>query len=93
MNFDPCNLPLKIRESIETPTPKVNSQSGSSLRSVGVHSLTLFYIPESMKYDSRTSLLAHTFVSLCLGREPKARVMIKLQNIKVVMFDHLMLRV
>jgi len=93
MSFDPCNLPLKIREFIETPTPKVNSQSGSSLGNVGVHSLTLFYILESIKYDSQASLLAHTFVRPCLGRKPKARVMIKLQHIKVVMFDHLMLKV
>jgi len=93
MSFDSCNLPLKIRKSIETPTPKMNSQSGNSLGSVGVHSLTLFYIPESMKYDSQASLLAHTFASPCLGREPKARVMIKLQHIKVVVFDHLMLKV
>jgi hypothetical protein len=28
-----------------------------------------------MKCDSRASLLAHTFASLCLGCEPKARVM------------------
>jgi len=27
-----------------------------------------------MKYDSHASLLARTFASLCLGREPKVRV-------------------
>jgi hypothetical protein len=27
-----------------------------------------------MKYDSRVSFLAHTYASLCFGREPKARV-------------------
>jgi hypothetical protein len=42
---------------------------------VRVHSLTLSYILGSMKCDSRASLLAHTFVSPCLGREPKVRVM------------------
>jgi hypothetical protein len=38
--------------------------------------LTLPYSqpPESMNCDSRASLLARTFVSLCLGCEPKARV-------------------
>jgi len=51
-----------------------NSQNGSSLGSVGVHSFTLFYILESMKCDSRASLLIHTFASLCLNREPKAKV-------------------
>ncbi len=28
MSFDPCNCPLKIRESIETPTPKVGAHLG-----------------------------------------------------------------
>ncbi len=51
-----------------------NSQSGSSLRSVGVHSLTLSYIPGSAKCDSWASFLARTFVSPCLGNKPKARV-------------------
>ncbi len=51
-----------------------NSQSGSSFGSVRVHSLTLFCISGSMKCHSWASLLARAFVSLCLGREPKARV-------------------
>ncbi len=51
-----------------------NSQSGSSLGSVRVHSFTLSYTPESMRRDSLASLLAH---NLCLGCEPKARVAIK----------------
>jgi hypothetical protein len=41
---------------------------------VVAHSLTLSHTPESMKCDSQPSHLAHTFVSLCLGHEPKARV-------------------
>jgi hypothetical protein len=45
--------------------------------SVWVHSLTLSYTPESMKYDSWASLLAHTSASFCLGREPRARVATK----------------
>jgi hypothetical protein len=28
MNFDLCNCPLKIRESIETQTPKVGAHLG-----------------------------------------------------------------
>ncbi len=51
-----------------------NSQNGSSLGSVRVHSPTLSYTLKSMKCDFRASLLAHTFASLCLGSEPKARV-------------------
>jgi len=51
-----------------------NSESGSSLASVGVHSLTFSYTPESMKCDSWASLLARPFASPCLGCEPKAKV-------------------
>ncbi len=52
------------------------SQSGSSLGSVKVHSLTLSYNPESMRCDSWASLLAHNLASPCLGCEPKAKVVI-----------------
>jgi hypothetical protein len=51
-----------------------NSQNGSSLRNVGVHSLTFSYIIGSMKCDSQASLLVRSFISLCLNRKPKARV-------------------
>jgi hypothetical protein len=51
-----------------------NSQNGSPLGSVKVHSLTLSYLLGSMRSDSRASLLSHTFASPCLGYEPKARV-------------------
>jgi hypothetical protein len=54
-----------------------NSQNGSSLGSVRVHSLTLSYIPRSMRCDFRVSLLARNLASPCLGREPKARVVTK----------------
>ncbi len=50
------------------------SQSGSSLGSVRVHSLTLSYIPESMKCDFRASFLACNLASICLGYEPKFQV-------------------
>jgi hypothetical protein len=52
-----------------------NSQGGSSLGSVRVHSFTLSYTLGSMRHDSRASLLVHNLVSPCFGREPKARVM------------------
>jgi hypothetical protein len=51
-----------------------NSQSESSFGSVRVYSLTLSYTPRIMRCDSWASLLARTFASLCLGREPKVRV-------------------
>jgi hypothetical protein len=47
MNFDPWNCPLKIWESIGTPTPKVEL-----IWECGVHSLTLSCTPRSMKCDS-----------------------------------------
>jgi len=51
-----------------------NSQSGSSFRSVEVHSFTLSHTPKNMKCDSQLSHLARTFVSPCFGREPKVRI-------------------
>jgi hypothetical protein len=51
-----------------------NSQSGSSLGNVGVHSLTLSHTLGNMKCDSRPSHLAHTFASPCLRYKPKVRV-------------------
>jgi len=53
-----------------------NSQSGSSLGSVKVHSFIVSYTPGNMKCDSRASLLAHTLASPCLGCRPKVRVAI-----------------
>jgi hypothetical protein len=44
MSFEPCNRLLKIRESIDTPSPKVG--------------VTFSYTLGSMRYDSRASLLA-----------------------------------
>jgi hypothetical protein len=66
MGFDPWNHSLKIQ--------KFNSQSGSSLGSVRVHSLTLSYTFENMSYNSRVSLLARTLASPCFGHEPKTKV-------------------
>jgi hypothetical protein len=70
MGFDPCNRPLKIRESIRTLTLKVGTHLGV-WRFIPSHSSPT---PESMKYDSWASLLARTFTSPCLGQEPKVRV-------------------
>jgi hypothetical protein len=70
MSFDPCNCSLKIRKSIGTPIPKV----GVHLGVWGVHSLTLSYIPESMKCESWASFLVYTLSSPCFGREPKMKV-------------------
>jgi hypothetical protein len=70
MGFDPCNHALKIRESIWD----FNSQHGSSVGSMRVHSLTLFGTPRSMWCDSRVFFLARNLATPCLGREPKARV-------------------
>jgi hypothetical protein len=39
-----------------------------------VHSLTFFCTLGSMTCDSHASFLARTLASLCLGREPKAKV-------------------
>jgi hypothetical protein len=81
MSFDPCNRPLKIWKSIGTLIPKVGVHLGvCSLGSVGVHSLTFSYIPMSMKCDSWASFLALTFVSPCLGHEPKAKVTTTIQT-------------
>jgi len=51
----------------------LNSQSGSSLWSVEVHSFGLSHTPRSMKCDSWASLLVRSFVSPCFGHEPKVK--------------------
>jgi hypothetical protein len=43
---------------------------------VRVHSLTLYYIPKSMRCDSQASFLARTLANPCLDCEPKVRVVI-----------------
>jgi hypothetical protein len=58
MKFVSWNYFLKIQESIKTLIPKVGS-------------LTLSNIPMSMKCNSRASLLARTFASLCFVHEPQ----------------------
>jgi hypothetical protein len=70
MSSNLWNRSLKIWKSIGT----FNSQSGSPLGSVWANSLTLSYIPMSMKCDFQASLLAHTFTSPYLNYEPKVKV-------------------
>ncbi len=70
MGFDPCNHALKVRESIWDS----NSQHGSSLGSVRVHSLTLFALPGACEMTPRCPSWPATFQPPCLGCEPKARV-------------------
>ncbi len=69
MGFDPYNCSENSRVHWDS-----NSQSGSSLGSVDVHSLTLSHTPRNMKYESWASFLVRTFASPCFGREPRARV-------------------
>jgi hypothetical protein len=69
MSLGPYNFPLKIRQSIGTPTPRVGTHLGV-WRFIPTH----FNIPRSMKCVSRASFLARMFASPCLGREPKVRV-------------------
>jgi hypothetical protein len=69
MNFDPYSCPLKIWESIRTPTPKV-----------GAHFVVCAFIPHIFLHSHEHEMwllgftLVRTFASLCLGHEPKARV-------------------
>jgi len=51
-----------------------NSQNGSSLGSVRVHSFTFSYTLESMRCDFWASLLACTLASPCFGYKPKVKV-------------------
>jgi hypothetical protein len=76
----PWNCPLKIQESIGTPTPKM----GIHLR-VWEWTLTLFYTPGNMRCDSRVSLFARNLANPRLGHEPKVRVTTELHPHFVVM--------
>ncbi len=69
MSFDTCTCSLKIWKSIRTPTPNM-----------GVHLGVWEFFPShslhSQEHEMGLSslVLARTLASLCLGREPKARV-------------------
>jgi hypothetical protein len=69
LSFDPCNRSENLGARQDS-----NSQGGSSLGSVKVHSLTFSYTPKSMRRDSQASFLAHNLASPCFGHEPKAKV-------------------
>jgi hypothetical protein len=70
MDFDPKNYAMKVWESIWDS----NSQHGSSLGSVRVHSLTLFGLSGACEVIPGCPSWPVTFQPPCLGREPKARV-------------------
>jgi hypothetical protein len=72
LSFDPCNRPLKIRKSTETPNP----QSGTPLGCEGSFSHTFSHSREYV-VQLPASLLACNLVNPCLGHEPKARVATK----------------
>jgi hypothetical protein len=81
MGFHTCNYALKVSESIWD----TNSQHGSSLVSVRVHSLTLFALPGTCDVTLESLFWPTTLQPPCLGRKPKARVTI------VVVFLHLVM--
>jgi hypothetical protein len=66
--------PLKLLSEVSRVHRNSISQSGSCLRSVRVHSLTLSHTPGSMWCDSWAFSWPALLQPLCLGREPKARV-------------------
>jgi hypothetical protein len=70
MGFDPCNHVLKIWKSIWD----FNSQHGSLLGSVRVHSLTFFVLLGACDVTPMSFSWPATLHPPCLGVEPKARV-------------------
>ncbi len=69
LSFNPCNCPLKIRESTEAPTPKVELPWG-----VRVHSLTPSHTPRSMLCDSQLPSWPATLQTLALVVSPRLRL-------------------
>jgi hypothetical protein len=69
LRFDLWNCPLKIWESIKTPTPKVEPFGG-----VRVHSLTPSHTPRSMLCDSHLSSWPATLQTLVLVVSPRLRL-------------------
>ncbi len=70
MGFNPCNCALKIQESIWD----CNSYNGSSLRSVRVHSLTLFALPGACDVTLGSFSWPATLQPLALVASPKLRL-------------------
>ncbi len=73
MGFDPCNHVLKIWESFWD----YNSQHGSSLVNVRVHSLTLLALPGACDATPESFSWPTTLHPLSLVASPKARVAIE----------------
>jgi hypothetical protein len=67
MGFDPCNCALRIRDSIWDS----NSQHGSSLGSVRVHSLTLFALPGACDVTPGSLSWPATLQPLALVTSPR----------------------
>jgi hypothetical protein len=74
MSFDPCNCTMKIRESIWDS----NSEHGSSLGSVRVHSFTLFALPGACDVTPRSFSWPATLQPLTLVASPR----LKLQHLR-----------
>jgi len=66
LSFDPCNCPMKIRESTETPTPKMELPWD-----VRVHSLTPSHTPRSMLCESRLPSWPTTLQTFALVASPR----------------------
>jgi hypothetical protein len=70
MSFDPYNCTMKIWKSIWDS----NSQHGSSLGSVRVHSLTLFALPEACEVTPESFSWPATLQPLALVVNPRLRL-------------------
>jgi hypothetical protein len=72
MSFDLSNRSLKISEICQ----ESNSQSGNPLGSVWAHPLTLSRTPRNVNVIPELHSWPAPFHAPCLGREPKAKVVI-----------------
>jgi hypothetical protein len=70
MGFDPCTCALKIWESIW----ESNSQHGSSLGSVRVHSYTLFALPKAREMTHKSPYWPATLQPLTLVASPRLKL-------------------
>ncbi len=84
MSFDPCNQPLKIQESTETPTPKVELPWG-----VRVHSLTPSHTLGSMLCDSRLPSWPATLQTLTLVMSPRLGLQQYSYSYFFVLYEHI----
>jgi hypothetical protein len=67
LGFDPCNCPLKIRESTGTPNSELQTRKVEAL--LGVWGFIPSHFLSLLGF-----FLARNLASPCFGREPKARV-------------------